>query len=127
MSNESQYLASSSGDLLDEFTILVTELQLMNLPHACREREREMREKGRQNRWKNNTMVIIPCFVLMLLNVEINRSRVFSTDPIFSPLDLPIRSTDPMLALFHFSWINFFLLQVLDYILIIDYSIGSIY
>ena len=36
--SESQYLASSSGDLLEEFAILVTALLLMNLPQAWQER-----------------------------------------------------------------------------------------
>ena len=34
LSNRSQYRANSSGDLLEELAILVTELLLMNLPHA---------------------------------------------------------------------------------------------
>lgn len=39
-SKESQYLASSSGDLLDDCAILVTALLLMNLPQACEKMER---------------------------------------------------------------------------------------
>lgn len=39
-SKESQYLASSSGDLLDDWAILVTALLLMNRPHACEQRDR---------------------------------------------------------------------------------------
>lgn len=34
LSSESQYLASSSGDLLDDCAILVTALLLMKRPHA---------------------------------------------------------------------------------------------
>lgn len=39
-SKESQYLASSSGDLLDDWAILVTALLLMNRPHACEQTDR---------------------------------------------------------------------------------------
>ena len=35
LSKRSQYLANNSGDLLDELAIFVTELLLINLPHAC--------------------------------------------------------------------------------------------
>lgn len=43
-SRESQYLASSSGDLLEDWAILVTALLLMKRPHACTQKERPRRQ-----------------------------------------------------------------------------------
>lgn len=47
-SKESQYLASSSGDLLDDWAILVTALLLMNRPHACK-KTNETDQTGRKH------------------------------------------------------------------------------
>ena len=47
-SRESQYRARSSGDLLDDWTILVTALLFMNRPHACRASHTQTTERSRE-------------------------------------------------------------------------------